>query len=136
MNQFLWTVLLLIGLLSLSVNTYASGGYKCTVLEAKQLSNAGKMEVSKFTKQYIGKEFVVDKKTGRMTGQVKNHNFNGEPKVLDQGSAQQAYKAITIFSPFTTVDYLYIQAFAEGPKKPFYFIDLGDNILTGTCENY
>ena len=110
-------------------------GYKCKILMAHGLSDDGRMIETNFSNLYVGREFVVDRGTGRITGKISNHNAYGEPKVLDRGSKAQAYKVITIYKPMTTIAYLYIKEFADGSEKPFMFVD-GSNIISGICGHY
>jgi hypothetical protein len=110
-------------------------GYKCIVTDTKELSDNGNLEQSDFTVMYLNKEFVVDKGTGRITGGLSNHAGLAQPVVLDFGSSEQSYKALTIYKPYTTVKYLYIQEFNKTPAKPFLFIESG-HIFSGTCEPY
>lgn len=107
--------------------------YKCIVVEASRLSEDGLLEDWKY---YIGAEFVVDKATGRMNGKLKNHGYFGEPKVIDPGGNEQALKVVTIYDAgFPAVDYLYIETFSSGYKKPFIFRD-GSSVFNGLCEPY
>lgn len=121
--------------LAIPVQGFAIDAYKCTVTDAKGLSDNGLLEPDEFSQMFPGKEFVLDKGTGRITGGLSNHNGNGQPEVLDYGSTEQAFKAITIFRPFVTVEYLYIEEFNRSNLKPFMLID-GAHIFTGICEPY
>jgi len=109
--------------------------YKCLVTHAASLSESGEMASSDFTNLYIGKEFTLDKGTGRIQGDLSNSNAHGQPIVLDYGSSEQAFKAITIFQPFTSITYLYIEEFVEGIKKPFLILD-GAKTYSGLCAPY
>jgi len=135
-NRFL-EIVVIIGLIAMSANAASADAYKCYVKNHKTLSDSGEL-VDFWGKETVGvmtKEFVVDKQTGRMSGELKNHNAFGEPQVLDLGGARQAYKVMTIYQPLTTVDFLYVQEFASGSKKPFFFTT-GTMHHTGLCEHY
>ena len=106
--------------------------YQCVVKESKTLADNGLLENWAFG---LDAEFVVDKDTGRMNGGLTNHGVFGKPNVIDPGSNQQAFKVLTIYSGFPTVDYLYIELFAEGWPKPFIYRS-GSNIYSGTCVPY
>ena len=114
---------------------HAIDAYKCTVLDASGLNDDGRLGSTSFTGWYLDKEFVVDKGTGRVKGGLSNNNGYGQPQVLDYGSVSQAFKALTIFKPFITVNYLYIEEFHDGNEKPFMFID-GNQVFSGKCVAY
>ena len=113
-------------------NAYETA-YQCVVKESKQLADDGTLESWDF---YLGTEFVVDRATGRMNGGLKNHGYFGDPKLIDLGSTEQAFKVITVHDAgFPSVDYLYVKSYAEGYEKPFVFRTNGD-VLSGTCKPY
>lgn len=116
--------------------SFAASAYKCIVTNTAALNINGKLSETEFTKFSKATEFVVDKGTGRISGGTfSNHNANGQPQVLDFGSKEQAFKALTIFKPNITINYLYIEEFAENKEKPFMFID-GSNVFSGKCIAY
>jgi hypothetical protein len=112
-----------------------AGAYKCTVKGGSNLTEAGRLDATASASAYVGAEFTLDRGTGRMSGALTNHGASGKPQVLDPGSTEQAYKAVTLFKPFTSVDLIYVKEFADSPIKPFMFIT-GENVLTGTCVHY
>lgn len=79
----------------------------CEVLDSKSLGN-GTLQSTDFSNLYIGNKFILDKKTGKMLGDLQNHNSNGEPTVLDYGSDKQNYKAITVYKPYTQVELIQV----------------------------
>ena len=87
-------IIVITGLLAMSANAASADAYKCYVKNQKKLNDSGEL-VDFWGEETVGvmtKEFVVDKQTGRMSGELKNHNAFGEPQVLDLGSARRAYK--------------------------------------------
>jgi hypothetical protein len=48
--------------------------------------------------------------------------------------AFQAYKAVTIYEPFTALDYIYVEEFSR-PAKPFIFLS-GSITYSGLCVDY
>ena len=114
---------------------FAIDAYKCTIDYTATLQDNGDIQESDFTKLWLGKEFVVDKGTGRIKGGLSNDNAFGKPQIIDYGSKEQAFKVLTIFKPSTTINYLYIEEFNENQEKPFMFID-GTNIFSGKCLPY
>ena len=127
--------LTLIVALSLGHANYASASaYKCVIEERLKLSNAGELESIK-SGFYEGKDFVVDRATGRMSGILTNHGNFGQPEVKDYGSSDQAFKVVTEFSGNTMIDYLYVQEFVTQSDKPFIFVTM-DETFSGLCRGY
>lgn len=123
-------------LITFSFTASATGAYKCTVSSTAGLNQNGKLSQTEFTKLSLASEFVVDKGTGRINGgKFSNHNSFGQPQVLEIGSSEQAFKALTIFKPNPMINYLYIEEFSEKNEKPFMFVD-GSNIYSGICIPY
>lgn len=77
------------------------------VVAGNKLTSDGTLAHSDFSKFQAGKQFVVDKRSGQISGDITN--AYGEPQVLDSGSKQQAYKVLTVYRPKVYVGYLYVQ---------------------------
>ena len=118
---------------NMEVIALESNAYECTVGNSSVKLGVGG-ELSRWTFRK-GEKFVVDKQSGRMLGALSNHNAFGNPKVIDRGSEDQAYKVITVFEPFTEINVLYVQEFRDGENKPFSFTD-GGRTYTGLCKEY
>lgn len=115
----------------------ATDGYKCTPKAARSLSLDGSLEQNPFPKLLLklNDSFIVDRESGRMVGSKGFANHNGQfgsPTVLDPGSAEQSFKALTIYRPNAAIAYLEIQQFAEGESKPFIYYGSGV-VVTGIC---
>ena len=83
----------------------------------------------------IGERFAVDRSTGAISGFELNNELAKERLVLDRGSAKQAFKVLSVFEvygPYHAVKYLYIEEFAQTPKKAFFAVS-GSWLLTGHC---
>ena len=112
----------------------ATSGFKCTVKAVGNLQDDGThSHESVFTS--IGDEFVVDRGTGRMVGRLTNHSIGGQPKVIDAGSAAQAFKVLTVFSPNVSINYLQINVYEGTYEKTFFFIEFNEYI-SGLCKPY
>lgn len=109
-----------------------SDGYSCKVVLSGELNNRGRMARTDFAKLYDGLKFLVDRDTGYMYGPPRNHNENGSPVVIDRGSDEQSFKAITVYRPFSSVEYLMIEEFSNEQNKPFMFVT-GSKVITGVC---
>lgn len=117
----------------------AIADFKCQVKESMTLSNDGVMEKSSnVAKMNSGKEFTVNRSTGVITGGGFVNNMSGRaPDVLDAyDPSENSYKAITIYKPNYTVDYLEINEYVKGDKKPFIFKAAWGSIVTGVCTYY
>lgn len=117
----------------------AVADFKCQVKESMTLSESGVMErTSDVAQMNQSKEFVVNRSTGIISGGGFMNSMAGQlPEVLDTYKpAQNAYKAITVYKPNNTVDYLEIMEFVEGNRKPFIYKAAWGSIVTGTCVSY
>lgn len=121
--------------------TYAHAqDYKCTI---NRLSVAGD-EDDKFTthskKIYIGKEFTVERRTGVMSGSLKN-SFLTAPEVVDFGSTENSFKVVATMrreqgiGEGSNVFSLVINEFVAEPRKPFIFLE-NDRVYLGTCLHF
>lgn len=125
----------LILILWLTALNHAAAGidaYKCRIYFSSDLQDDGVMRPSDFSKFYVGKEFIVDKETGRISGRISNHNASGQPQVLDYGSNEQAFKALTIYRPRISIDSIYIKEFQDSGEKPFLLMK-GSTVYSGIC---
>ena len=123
-------------LATLSLDVSAEGNFKCVVKDGIELSKDGTIkQESRLLFHYVDSQFVVDSLSGIMTGKLSNHNDFSKTVVLDLGSEEQAYKALTLFKPKVMVDYLYIQSFSDLKAKPFMFIT-GSEVYSGTCSQF
>lgn len=94
-------------------------------------ADGGKISRTELTKTLVGKEFVVDRRNGRMLGDI----FSGqgwEPKILDYGSGQQSFKAQYTSAPYVHVRLLTVREFMPGNQKDFFLLD-EDNLISGKC---
>ena len=108
--------------------------YRCEVLSDAYIKTNGELAVVQDSPR-VGLEFVVIKKTGEVVGDVMDTLKN--PKVLASGSASNSYKVIWTQKAEGKngffVEYLSIEEFVKGSKKPFGFFS-GGLLMTGVCE--
>jgi len=127
--------------LSLSAGTvHALDDYRCKIETVHSANGEGPDSlVHSVRKYWIGTEFSVSRKTGAMTGPMRNNYWN-DPQLIDRGSAENSFKAVTILrtneglGPGSAVYVLVIQEHHEKPEKPFTFFD-GDEVFFGTCHH-
>ena len=108
--------------------------YRCEVLSDAYIKSSGELSIVQDSPR-VGQEFAVVKKTGEVIGDVMDSLKN--PKVLASGSKGNSYKVIwvqkSVGKSGAFVDYLSIEEFATGSKKPFGFFS-GGLLMTGVCE--
>lgn len=120
---------------------YAAGSdYKCTI-ERYSVASGDEGEVyESYRKIYLGKKFIVEKKSGLMAGVLKNSYFT-EPQVIDYGSSENSYKVVTIMSKQqgagagSNIYALTINEFEKTRNKNFVFMQ-NDEVFFGKCINY
>ncbi len=113
----------------------AFSGYRCIVKGSYELGVA-EMTPHKFSKLYLGQEFVIDRANGQMLGApgLSSVGWTGRNEVLDQGSHEQSYKVIYVSPAFVHVRFLLVREYDRGPVKSFMLVD-DTTVLTGNCTH-
>lgn len=140
MQKFLSAILIsMVSILSFSVAAVGTD-YKCTVDRFSIASgDTGKL-YEYYKKQYIGKEFTVERKTGYMIGELKN-SYVTDPQVIDYGSTENSYKVVTTMrveegaGAGSNIYALTINEYEDTVRKPFVFMS-NDKVVFGTCVRY
>jgi len=108
--------------------------YRCEVLSDAYIKSNGELSLVQDSPR-VGQEFAVVKRTGEVIGDVMDSLKN--PKVIASGSKGNSYKVVWIQKSEgkngAFVDYLSIEEFPSGGKKPFGFFS-GGLLMTGVCE--
>jgi hypothetical protein len=108
--------------------------YRCEILSDAYIKTNGELAIIQDSSR-VGQEFAVIKKTGEVVGDVMDTLKN--PKVLASGSTSNSYKVMWMQKSAgkngVFVDYLSIEEFVTGNKKPFGFFS-GGLLMTGVCE--
>ena len=130
----IWTILFT---LVLTISCYADEGlYICNVLSIVELSESGTLEHSDFTKALVmhQSQFAVDRSPGVVAGGPFATVDAKDGRILSSGNDQEALKIVWLTNaPYAHLKYLWVRAYAEGPKKPFLGVT-GNVVVTGTCE--
>lgn len=112
----------------------APGIYQCQVVSDASIKPDGTLDIVKDSSR-VAQTFTVIKKTGEIIGDVMDPLKN--PKVLALGSEKNSYKVIWTQKASgkngVFMDYLNIDEFVTGTKKPFGFFS-GSLLMTGFCE--
>jgi hypothetical protein len=111
---------------------------RATSASSIKASNSGKdgsTQPHLLAQAYLKKEFIVDRASGLILGDISSRVGAGKHEVWDLGSGQQSYKSIyTSPPPNVHIDFLQVREFENGPVKPFLFIE-GTAMHTGTCTH-
>jgi hypothetical protein len=118
----------------------ASDDYRCTI---ERLSLAGGDSGATYDlnmKNYIGKQFTVERASGLMAGVLKN-SYATKPQVIDRGSKENSYKVVTTMrleqgaGAGSNVSALTVLEYEQGTKKPFVFLE-NETVFFGHCEHF
>lgn len=133
--NFPMKIILTITLLLLPTYVFALEDYKCKVTSAFQVNSNGQ-RIENILASMVGSEFTVDRSSGLMIGSLKN-SYVTPPKILDIGSSENAFKAITVMKNKLTsnVYVLVVEEYAEDVNKPFVFTN-NSNVYYGTCIHF
>ncbi|HEY9097943.1 MAG TPA: hypothetical protein VIN38_03635 [Thiobacillus sp.] len=123
----------------LAVSAHAAPNYRCTI--EKRINAAPELPAVQMAqeKAYIGKRFMVERKTGIITGALQNA-FTVDPEVVDSGSGNSAYKVVSIIKSDEAHIYgsniyaLTINEHANSTQKPFAFLE-NTVVYMGQCEH-
>lgn len=121
-------------LLFISPSLFAYDDYKCIISNILNSDVSGNLiEVERYS---VGKMFTINRKTGLTSGALTN-SFLNAPLVLDRGSKDNSFKAITTMrNDITTNVYvLVVEEYIEGNQKPFIFIN-NTTVYHGLCEHF
>jgi hypothetical protein len=109
--------------------------YVCKVVGVRELSDSGFIEDAPEPVKAgrIGLSFVVNRDTGEITGDVGN-NATYETNTVVFTPPNNRFHVVSIsHGPNRSVNFLSIQDWAAGPKKPFLLVESG-SVYSGTCE--
>lgn len=125
-------------LLPFACSSYGFGDFKCTIKDAVKLEDKGTLiHEAKLESWYLGKEFVVNRETGLISGAGLTNTKPGQtPQVYDYLPNQNSYRSVTHYNSNHQIDYLEIKQFVSNSDKPFVYIDPYGSILSGTCVAY
>lgn len=137
------STLILTVLVFVSSPVYAVGGFKCTIKEILVLGDDGTLDIGvkewhrTANKRLIGKNFVIDRSTGLVTGAGLVFGTSSEmPAVYDYRPKENPYTAVSVIVPNMFVEIIEIDQWKEQPLKPFIYKQMDGEMLTGLCEPY
>jgi hypothetical protein len=113
--------------------------YRCRIDRVATSERSPNSQLDFMAKNYVGKEFAVDRRTGVMTGALRN-SFITRPDVIDRGSEDNSYKVVTTLrleqgaGRGSNVYVLIVNEYQRTPEKPFLFLN-NDIIYFGICTH-
>jgi hypothetical protein len=140
MGFFRNTVLVIFMILVFST-AYASDDYKCQIIRLSLAEGDSENVYNMYVRNYIGKEFTVERNSGLMAGALKN-SYTTKPQVIDRGSKLiNSYKVVTTMKieegagVGSNIYALNILEYVESPNKPFVFME-NEVVYFGSCIHY
>lgn len=136
----LYRIPLLFALVSVAGHAFAMSDYICKIDKVVLGPSSEARTVDMLNERYRGKEFTVSRRTGVMSGALKNAYITS-PVIVDSGSKDNSFLAVTTLrpgqgmGPGSYVYLLVIREFHEGKDKPFMFAD-NDQVHYGTCRSF
>jgi hypothetical protein len=135
------TVLICLSLLaSTQVFAQIQRDYRCKIDRVATAETPPNATLDFQQKNYIGKEFTVERRTGLMAGALKNAYLT-KPEVIDKGSEGNSYKVINSLKleqgagRGSNVYMLVINEYSKEAQKPFVFAE-NDVIYFGKCTHF
>lgn len=114
--------------------------YRCKIERVATSEPPPNSQLDFQAKNYVDKEFTVERRTGVMAGALKN-TYVTRPEVIDFGSEDNSYKVVTTLRKKqglgrgSNAYLLVVNEYKKGPTKPFTFVD-NDEVYFGTCIHF
>jgi len=118
----------------------ASADYRCVIDRLSLAQGNSDPTYELYKRNYVGKEFTVERASGLMAGVLKN-SFVTKPQVIDIGSKETSYKVVTTMrkeegaGAGSNIYALTILEYEHAKKKPFVFLD-NEAVFFGSCEHF
>lgn len=117
----------------------ARDDYRCVIERVSVAQGDIGSSYEFYRRNYIGKEFTVERTSGLMAGAIKN-SYVTKPEVIDFGSKENSYKVVTTLrrDQSTTGSNIYaltILEYLESEKKPFVFLE-NEAVFFGRCVHF
>ncbi|MCL4537061.1 MAG: hypothetical protein M1610_05670 [Nitrospirae bacterium] len=134
-------IALVIFMLLVFSTAYAGDDYKCKIIRLSLAEGDSGNIYNMYIKNYIGKEFTVERNSGLMSGALKN-SYVTKPQVIDRGSKlNNSYKVVTTMKVEegagvgSNIYALNILEYVESPNKPFVFME-NEVVYFGSCVHF
>jgi hypothetical protein len=128
-------IYLLLPLLIPAICNAADLEYKCTVKGEISLQDDGNLKPHARPIE-IGKQFVVDRVSGKVVSAPLRNLTAAEIRVLNRGSKDHTFELLSVSSPTgkATTDLLVIHEFVKNKNKPFVAVTSVGEVYSGICE--
>lgn len=132
------TVKILGAAVGIAASANAVADYQCTIEKRIGAQPESPAMQATYEKAHIGKQFAVERKTGIMSGALKNA-FLEDPQIVDDGASGKAYRVVSVVKPGESDIYgsgiyaLIIDLAGSAAQKPFVFLENGA-VYFGRCE--
>lgn len=127
------------GLVLLSMSPFVSADilqdYQCTIERTAASQYVGGPQQKADERNYVGKIFTVSRRSGVMSGALKN-DYQDPPLVIDHGSSEYGFKAISVLRGIGTgVSVINVAEYVDGPMKPFLYSS-NEMVYFGRCVHF
>lgn len=127
--------------MALATGTAIAGDdYRCTIERLSLATGDSGAIYDLRKKNYVGKQFTVERASGLMSGVLKN-SYVTKPQVIDQGSKENSYKVVTTMrieqgaGAGSNIYALTVLEYVQATKKPFVFLQ-NEGVYFGYCEHF
>jgi hypothetical protein len=123
-----------------NADTQVLRDYRCKIERVATAEAAPNSPLDFQVKNYVGKEFTVERRTGMMAGALKN-SYLTSPEVIDYGSEENSYKVVTTLRKEqgagrgSNAYVLVVNEYKKGASKPFAFLE-NDVAYFGSCVHF
>lgn len=109
--------------------------YKCTVKGEMFLQDDGNLKPHARPVE-IGKQFAVDRVSGKVVSAPLRNLTAAEIRVLNRGDKDHTFELLSVSSPIgkATTDLLVIHEFVKNKNKPFVAVTSIGEVYSGICE--
>ena len=109
--------------------------YECTVVAAVKVTEQGALAPHWSNKSMVGAKFTIDRITGRIIGGPLD-NMNLKTDVIDKGSREMSFQALSRSTQKTHATHIEVQEFASGTEKPFVGMTTlyHPGVYSGVCK--
>lgn len=118
----------------------AGNDYRCTIERLSLATGDSGAIYDLRKKNYVGKQFTVERASGLMSGVLKN-SYATKPQVIDRGSKENSYKVVTTMrieqgaGAGSNIYALTVLEYEQATKKPFVFLQ-NEGVYFGYCEHF
>ena len=128
------TIIISVIITPLTSSALFGHNFKCKIKNLYDITEDGAL---KNYDAFIGQEFIVDRKTGIIIGDIFSNTDASKVMVISAGNVNTRFKSISIWNTLEVKDVqmLTIQQFYED-KKVMFIMHSGwfGMVFTGTCE--